>query len=551
MFSQKLPGELQGQSLQNQRTQQEIKQAEATATANTTKTKNEAVKSGIDVKAAQADLDNKLGTPPGDVTKTGPAYLATLPPGIGDLAREMLSGNYKSSITNSRNPVVMQAALAAAHATGGNFDAGRYDERLALMKGITNPNSQLGALNTAIAHAGMLYDQAPKVAGTSFFGDNVLSTGANAISNWFHSGSPGVTQYQSILQKYGPESARAYGVNTGGEREAAQAPLSINLPLDAKQASLKTDMDLFAGKIASLAHQNDILGGNHPIDYLSPEAKDALQKIDPEGYDKFVAATTGNRQNAVVPPASGNNTPPSAGFAPPPTGPEDGGPTSGGFNDKPDPESATFWERAAASGQPYRQALSDWRSLVASRGLTAQKPPPPGAYGNVSRYMQAHPNIEYHPFQSVERTPMTIGDQIANAAAQNGPVAFGVHAANNFAGNIPGLIIGPNKTAYYNQVSGQQHPIYSGAGDIAGTVAGAVGTGKALEGVAPSLGVLGDFLTKTPARTAFTGDVLFGGASGAAQNPDNPFLGAGVGAGSMALLCTPREQFPISCVLSP
>lgn len=283
----KLPGELTGQSLNNQRTKQEIDLANATAAANADKAKT-------DARAAAFDLKTKIGTPPGDLSKTGAAYIATLPPGVGDLAKEMLSGNYKSAITSSRNPVIMQAALAAAHATNGNFDAGRYDERVALMKGITNPNSQLGALNTAIAHAGMLYDQAPKVAGTNFFGDNVLSSGANAVSNWFHSGSPGVTQYQSILQKYGPESARAYGVNTGGEREAAQAPLSINLPLNAKQASLKTDMELFSGKIASLAHQNDILGGNHPIDYLSPEAKDALQKIDPQGYDKFVAATSGN-----------------------------------------------------------------------------------------------------------------------------------------------------------------------------------------------------------------------------------------------------------------
>jgi hypothetical protein len=287
------PGQVQGQSLSNAGKSIDVQKNSATLPYDIQKAKNDAAKSGLDVQSAKADLNIKTGTPPGDLSKFGEDYINTLPPGVGDLTREMLQGNYKGSITTSRNPVVMQAALAAAHATKGNFDAGRYDERLALMKGITNPNSQLGALNTAIAHAGMLYDQAPKVAGTNALGNNILSMGANALSNWWDSGSPGVTQYQSILQKYGPESARAYGVNTGGEREAAQAPLSINLPLDAKQASLRTDMDLFAGKIASLAHQNDILGGNHPIDYLSPEAKAALQKIDPQGYDKFIAATGG------------------------------------------------------------------------------------------------------------------------------------------------------------------------------------------------------------------------------------------------------------------
>jgi hypothetical protein len=513
-----------------QRTRQEIQQAEATAAANTTKTKNEAVKSGIDVKTAQADLDMKLGTAPGDLSKSGAAYIATLPQGIGDLTREMLSGNYKGSITSSRNPVVMQAALAAAHATNGNFDAGRYDERVALMKGITNPNSQLGALNTAIAHAGMLYDQAPKVAGTSFFGDNVLSTGANAISNWFHSGSPGITQYQSILQKYGPESARAYGVNTGGEREAAQAPLSINLPLDAKQASLKTDMELFAGKIASLAHQNDILGGNHPIDYLSPEAKAALMKIDPQGYDKFVAATGGNQ----APARAGNETPQGFGFTPPPTGPTGGiGPSTNGFSETPDPQSADFWASAAQRQIPYRTALKQWQEDAKVRGLVGITPPPPGAYHKAAAYIRDNPNVPYQPFSSVTREPTDPLQQATTDAAFSGPgVAVG-HAANSLAGTLPTALAG-DQGARYNAVSNATHPNYAFAGDLAGTVGGALTAGKFVKGIAPNLGRFGSLLTTTPARTAFTGDLLYGGTAGAAQNPDHPFLGATEGAAAMA-----------------
>lgn len=356
----KAQAELTGTNIGNQKTAFELEQARATAQANRVKAENEAAKSGLDVKTAQVDLNAKAGTPPGDLSKTGAAYIASLPPGVGDLTKEMLSGNYKGSITTSRNPVVMQAALAAAHATNGNFDAGRYDERVALMKGITNPNSQLGALNTAIAHAGMLYDQAPKVAGSSIFGDTVASKAVNALENWWHGGSPEVTKYQSILQKYGPESARAYGVNTGGEREQAQAPLSMNLPLDAKEASLKTDMDLFAGKIASLAHANDILGGNHPIDYLSPEAKAVLMKIDPEGYQKFVQAASGQDNAAAS----------LAGIASTDTGPKPPSPEQQAqfFNilQKQGPDAADAYLRQfglamkdkTAANRPYTKALS-------------------------------------------------------------------------------------------------------------------------------------------------------------------------------------------------
>jgi hypothetical protein len=524
------------------RTQQEIKQAEATAGANTVKTRNEAVKSGIDVKAAQADLNIKTGTPPGDISKSGEAYLATLPPGVDDLTREMLAGKYKGSITSSRNPVVMQAALAAAHATKGNFDAGMYDERLALIKSITNPNSQLGALNTALAHAGHLYNQTPEVAGTDFFGHTPLSMGANAVANWWNSGSPEVTAYQSTLQKYAPESARAYGVATGAERQDAQVPLSINLPLDAKQASLKNDMELFAGKVSSLAHQYSMLGGNSPLDYFSPEAKAALQQIDPETYKKVIGITGG---------AVGPNTPPS-GPTPPPTGSASGGPTNGPNNDRPDPQSQAFWEGAVRSGTPYSDALKHWQSDVKSRGLTTVAPPAPDQYNKAKTYIRNNPNVEYHPFQSVTREQMSGTDQMLNSAAQSAPGAFAAHYYNPLLLGIPERLAGKEQSDYFNAVSNQQHPNASMAGDLMGTVGGAYLASKGVNaatdrlaanpiiarylegaGLLPKSGLVGEearlAATKAAARQNLTGDAIYGEITGANQNPDHPVAGAATG----------------------
>jgi hypothetical protein len=505
-----LPGQLQAQQDTHTRTQQEIRQAEATAGYNTEKTKNEAAKSGIDAKAAQVDLNIKTGAPPGDITKTGAAYIATLPPGVGDLTKEMLNGNYKGSITTSRNPVVMQAALAAAHATNGNFDAGRYDERLALMKGITNPNSQLGALNTAIAHAGMLYDQAPKVAGTNAFGDNVLSTGANALYNWFHSGSPGVTQYQSILQKYGPESARAYGVNTGGEREAAQAPLSINLPLDAKQASLKTDMDLFAGKIASLAHQNDILGGNHPIDYLSPEAKAALMKIDPQGYDKFVAATGGSPHADY----SGLVGGPGATLA------------TQDYRTQFDPVAANTISTFIRKGVPYEDAAN----YATSHGYA---PPDPKAYGAAIAFAKAHggaTNVEANKY-----VPTTIGEQLASSPLAAG-FAGGITGATAGLSDVAGrALLGPEWDANRAALAAT-NPTADLLGNVVGGAAGMFGAGGAAGNLLRA-GIKGGLARDTlalalrnPFATGVAGDAAYGGIYGASENPGNPLAGAGIGA---------------------
>jgi len=514
----------------------------ATLPYDVTKARNEAAKSGIDVRAAQADLNIKTGTPPGDLSKTGPSYIASLPAGVRDLAQAMLNGNYKGAITTSRNPVVMQAALAAQHATDGKFDAGKYDERLSLIKSLTDPNSQLGALNTALAHAGVLYDQAGNVAGHEQFGpfhDSPLSTAVNAVQNWWNSNSPDVSTYEGTVGKYGPEQAKAYGIGTGGERQGIEQQYSVNLPLDTKRSLLANDAKLYAGKIASLSHGYDMLGANNVLDYLSPDAKAALQKIAPDEYNRIVGiGVAGNKQQPPSGPGIGG--PPSGGGFTPVAG-SPGTPTAStnGYNEAPDPQGAAVWEQAARSGVPYSQALAAWQQFNAQRGVTGSVPAPPSSYQKAVDWYKVHPADPKPLFTGVNQKPMSMGDRMVSNVAGSSPGVFTANALNAATAGLPVLAAG-DKGQFYQQYANTAHPGAAFAGDLAGTIAGAVGTNRLLKGAslalsdAPGVGRVARGLVDNPGVRGFVGNELYGGTYGAASNPDHPFVGAAVGAGTAA-----------------
>jgi len=530
-----------------QKSQVETQIATDTAAAQEQKAKNEAAKSDIDTKAAQVDLNMKTGTPPGDLTKIGPDYLKTLPPGVGDLTREMLNGNYKGSITTSRNPVVMQAALAAAHATNGNFDAGKYDERLALIKGIaSDPNSPLNALNTALAHAGVLYDHAPDVAGGAPFGYHPPSTAVNALENWWNGNSPAVSTYNDIVGKYGPEQAKAYGIGTGGERQGIEEQYSANLPLATKRALLATDAKLYAGKIAAIAHGYDMIGGNNVLDYLSPDAKAALQKIAPDDYSKIVgigvASGAGSRNGA--PPSIGGSgptppVPPSLGGVNGPTPPPNGGMqqtvATGDFSTQYDPiTSAKMNALIRAPGTTYEQAAALDQALGGHGLFVNGQKLDPQTFAKIQQWAQTH--ADYQPVVSTKDIPTTAWQRFSaspTGAGLSAAVAGGTAGLSDVAGRA---LVGPGWDAN-RQALADLHPDADLIGNIAGSTAGMFGGGKLL-GTALRAGAKGGLARdavalalKNPIKAGALGDAAYGATYGASENPDHPIAGAAIGAG--------------------
>lgn len=499
--------------------------------------RNQAIKSGIDAKTAQVDLNMKTGTPPGDLSKTGQEYISSLPSGVRDLTQEMLNGNFKGSITSSRNPVVMQAALAAAHATNGNFDAGKYDERLSLIKNIaSDPNSPLNALNTALAHAGVLYDQAGQVAGGTPFGHTPLSSAANAVENWWQGNSPAVANYEGTVGKYGPEQAKAYGIGTGGERQGIEQQYSINLPLDTKRSLLSNDARLYAGKIAAIAHGYDMIGGNNPLDYLSPDAKEALQKIDPQTYQKLFGGAGSQQQGPVPvspPQMGGGNVPPmGGGNGPTPPSSGDGGlqqsVASGNMRTQYDPVTSAALSAMVRGGS----SLDAANAYAESHGFGPLSTDPT-TYAKDQEYAKTHSdwqavaankNIPTTPWQRFAASPVGAGIAASSAGATAG--------LSDVAGRA---MFGPQWDAN-RQAMSDMHPMADLIGNVAGGTAAMALGGGALKGAltAGAKGGLGHnavaWALSNPIKAGALGDAAYGAIYGASENPNDPLTGAGVGA---------------------
>lgn len=544
---------LQGKNLENTKGQ-------ATLPYDVKNAKNQATISGIKAQSDLIDLQNKLGQAPGNTSLSGDAYLNSLPAGIRDTVRAISENRYAAPL-NPRNPQQLQIINAVNHYQPG-FDATLYNTRLAAIK-----NAAVGkladsdnALHTALGHAALLYDQAagtpqqPGPAGNDT-GIGPLSMGVNAFENWWHKGSPGLVAYNDTAKKLGSESASVYQQGSAGERQGNSEEFDQDLPLAGKRAAIANTIDLYASKIASNLRQYEWgnRGDKPSLDLLNPADLAIMKRIAPEALDKYFSNKPDPMAQALGmsmygkgngPDGGGGTTnppPPTVPFAPPPsgpTGPTGGnlGPSSNGYNEKPDPTGSAYWQNAAQQGMSYRDALDGYKIAAASRNLTIVTPPDPTAYGKAVSYMRAHPNVPYQAFDAIMRTPLDPMAAAQNTIAQNPGGAFAGHYYNQLLAGAPqALLKGPDDAAYYDFISRQQNPNASFLGDLAGTVGGAYGITKGVKAAAPFLGRYGEVIGGNAARAALTGDAIYGGVNGAAQNPDNPVLGGAVGMGVMTL----------------
>ena len=526
MFAPKLPGELQGQTLQNQRAAQEIQQAAATAAANTRKANAEATSAEIAAKTAQEQYRSQH--PSVDTTGLyGGDYLKTLSPSDQNMVKALAEGRLAFPSGAALRAPFWQEKLSQVSQYDPTFDATNYNARAKGREAaITGKLAQSNnALNTAMGHLGTLYSQIDGTASHSgMFG---LATTVNSLENAFlkGSGDPGVTNFQDTAQKLADELETAYRGSGGAEAGVVRQlqSLSPNASREQKIGVIRNAMDLLASKMAANLSQYDFGTGGKPTwNMLDQHTLDVLNMPQFQDIrDKYFAA----------PNASGSGMPP-----PPPTGPTGGnvGPSSNGYNESPDPQSEQFWNNAIRQGVPYGVALQQWQASVKRRGLVGQTPPDPSLYQKAQDYVSKNPNVPYKPVESIIRTPVSPLTQGMTDAAFSVPGVFVGHAANATVGSLPTALAG-DQGARYNAVSGASHPTAAFMGDLAGTVGGAIGAGKAVAGIAPTLGAYGDVIGGTAGRAAMTGDTSFFGLSGAAQNPDHPVLGGvgGMAAGSL------------------
>jgi hypothetical protein len=462
---------------------------------------------------------------------TGGDYLKSLDAPTANMVKALAEGRKSFPSGSALRAPYWQNMLAHVSNYDPGFDEVNYTGRSATRRDFTSGKAanNIRALNTAIGHLGHLEEQIGGTASHSFTPLNAIENTALRVT-----GDPGPTNFDTTVSALAGELTAVYRGAGGAEADIQRyiQQLNPNASKAQKDGAIRNIVGLLKSRLDALNDQYRQGMGT---------TAQQLQLLDPQA--QLIVQHLGGFDAAGAPHGPGDNSQGGPAYAPPPTGPNDGGmgPSANGVNEQPDPQSSGFWEAAAKQGLPYGRALKMWAQDVKARGLTAVTPPKPDEYKAVVGYIQANPNIEYHPFESITRQPVAPGQQEMTDAAFSAPGAFAINAGNALAAGIP-LAAAGDQGQFYRDVSQAQQPTASTLGDLTGATAAMLGGEAALaKGLGPGLG------------RELVANSAYGGIRGGAENPQNPALGAieGAGAGAAGTVAGRAATNGIAALVSP
>jgi hypothetical protein len=292
--------------------------------------RQEAILRDLDIRTKQQKLANggsDIPPPPGDLTKQGDEYLATLPAGMAPQVRAILDGRTAPGM--SRSSPLMQKLMEAAAQADPTFDASQYASRVKLRQAYTSqapnsPASVITSLNTLAGHANQLWENHLHMAGPNIGPLSGVAAGA----------------LQSFDQKYKPAYDTTVGfvqgelqklVKNGQSSEAEADRIIHNLrsaqSFEARTSAIKAVVDLAESKITPIRQGWSAVMGDRPMpNDVSPASMAVFDNILNEGK-KSVAV---DHFGTPIVPGSTDKQPPVTGPLPPggspPSGPG-GGPT--------------------------------------------------------------------------------------------------------------------------------------------------------------------------------------------------------------------------------
>jgi hypothetical protein len=163
---------------------------------------------------------------PGDNTKTGPEYLASLSkenPAMGATVKQIIEGRGAPPPAGARG-AASQRLLGAVNLADGNYDASKYPSYLKAREKFTSgkQGDAVNALNTVEHHLARMYDH----ANSAFTSGGVTG----AITGFF--GDKDVQALDSDATALASELAKAYagGQISEGEKNDWEAKLNIKSP---------------------------------------------------------------------------------------------------------------------------------------------------------------------------------------------------------------------------------------------------------------------------------------------------------------------------------
>lgn len=473
-------------------------------------------------KRQQLQIQNGVPTP-GDTTKTGPEYLATLAPSMRNQVQAMLDGRIPYPTGAALRSPQMQTVIAAATQADPTYDAANSKTRVATRKDFTSGKSaqNITALNTVIGHLGSLYQSAQDLHNNGF---KPYNTVANALEN-ATTGFPALKSFNLSRQAVADEMERVFrqaGGNVSEIQGWRQSFDSSSTP-DEFRASVAKAMELLNSRLDALSgqYQQGMGKSVDGITFLKPHAQAIFQHLA-EGGDGILptAGPTappkigGGGNNPPAPPGGG--TVPHADYSAMVGGPQQNLAT-GQTRQAYDPVVAGALSAMIRKGVPVDQA----NTYLASQGAT---PIDPSTYAQAVAFAKAHggaTNVE-----ADKTLPVSVGERLASSGPAAGVVGFGAGATAGLTDTAGRSLLGPEWDANRAALAAT-HPGWDIGGNLLGGAVGTLG-GEALLGKAAP-GALGVVSSKLGRFAPIGGDLGYGALYGANEDPDNPLRGAFLG----------------------
>jgi hypothetical protein len=475
------------------------------------------------------EREDTMAPPPGDTSKTGDEYLATIPPSLAGQVKALSEGRRAFPTGSALRSPAVQQLIAAATQFDPTLDAANAATRVATRKDFTSGKSaqNITALNTVLGHLGSLWSSAQDLHNRGFTPWNALANTAESTM-----GNPHLNNYNLARKAVADELERVFRQAGGNVSEIQEwkSTLSSSSSPEQFRGAMAKAVELLNSRLEALSAQYGQGMGRSadPMTFLKPHAQAVFQALQQGG-------------SGVLPSGPGSAPPP------PPLG-QGGGPRPPGGVPRADYSSMTGApgqslavtdpnSKLGAFKQTYRQAYDPAGAAALSafikRGAPYEtaaayatshgfNPPPQADYMAAVAYQKANPGATPN-VEADKNVPTTLGERLASSplsAAVTGAAAGGTAGISDTIGRS---LAGPGWDANRAALAAL-NPKSDVAGNVLGGAAGMLGGGALLGKAAPGALAL---LRKAP---AITSDLAYGGIYGANENPGDPVMGAVTGA---------------------
>lgn len=482
--------------------------------------------------AAKDARDEMAVTPPGDTTKTGDAYLATLPPALAGQVKALAEGR-RAFPTGAalRSPQVMEL-VAAATQYDPTLDAANAATRVATRKKFTSGKARdnITAINTALGHLGSLSQAAEGLGNRDWRTWNTLG---NALLT--ETGDERVKTFGIARDAVANELMRVFRGTGGSMTEIEEWKKAIDSSDSPAQlrSEIGKAVELLNSRLMAMGdeYEQGMNRSSDPLTFLNPHAREVFNALAPGGPGVY----TGSKGGGGAPPSIGGGSPRIPGSLGPAPSAFDNG--AGGAGVATGPTKRVPQEAANSALNALVQHQRPYAEAVAWAQQHGLPVPPAADYAKALQWQQTHPRSPYNASDVYQDVPTTVAQRLSATpewAALGGAVDATTGGYNDeLAGGLAALAGGDYTQARDaaqadKTVMSAMSPTATLLGNVAGGVGAALTGEAALARYAP--GALAMVAGRLGRFAPAAGDATYGAIYGSGENNENRLLGAAEGA---------------------